>query len=121
MPLHHVEPVMGTTISIDVVDSSDEALVDELVHWFHHVDEVFSPYKETSTVTRIGRGLVGPGDPELTDDVLEVLSRCEALVAETDGVFDVWNLPSPTRRIAWCRDTSVLGITTSLSAFAPTR
>ena len=95
MPLHHVEAVMGTAISIDVVDSSDTSLVHRLVDWFHHVDKVFSPYKETSTVTRIGRGLVGPGDPDLTDEVLEVLGRCESLIAETDGVFDVWNLPSP--------------------------
>ena len=27
--------------------------------------------------------------------MLEVLQRCEELIEETDGVFDVWNLPSP--------------------------
>jgi FAD:protein FMN transferase len=95
MALHHVEAVMGTSISIDIVDSHDRSLIDELVSWFHEVDEVFSPYKEQSTITRIGRGEVGPGDPCLTADVLEVLGRCEQLVVDTDGVFDVWNLPSP--------------------------
>jgi thiamine biosynthesis lipoprotein len=95
MSLHHVESVMGTTISIDIVDSDDRSIVDELVAWFHEVDAVFSPYKEGSTISRIGRGEVGPGDPALTSDVLEVLDRCEHLVVETDGVFDVWNLPSP--------------------------
>jgi thiamine biosynthesis lipoprotein len=95
MSLHHVEAVMGTSISIDIVDSDDRSLIDELVDWFHEVDEVFSPYKEHSTISRIGRGEVGPGDPSLTADVLEVLERCEQLVADTDGVFDVWNLPSP--------------------------
>jgi FAD:protein FMN transferase len=95
MPLHHVEAVMGTSVSIDIVDSADRSIVDELVAWFHEVDEVFSPYKELSTISRIGRGEVGPGDPSLTADVLEVLERCERLLVETDGVFDVWNLPSP--------------------------
>ena len=95
MALHHVEAVMGTTVSIDIVDSHDSAILAELVAWFHDVDDVFSPYKDDSPISRIGRGEVGPGDPELTDDVLEVLRRCEELISETDGVFDVWNLPSP--------------------------
>ncbi len=95
MALHHVEFVMGTTISIDIVDAHDRALVDELVAWFHQVDEVFSPYKESSTISCIGRGEIVDVDGALTDDVLEVLDRCETLLVETDGVFDVWNLPSP--------------------------
>ncbi len=95
MSLHHVESVMGTTISIDVVDSHDRGLIDDLVAWFHEVDEVFSPYKETSTITRIGRGEVGPDDAGLTGDVLDVLHRCERLLVETEGVFDVWSMPSP--------------------------
>jgi FAD:protein FMN transferase len=95
MALHHVEAVMGTTVSIDVVDSDEHSLIDVLVRWFHHVDGVFSPYKEHSIVSRIGRGEVGPGSSELTGDVLEVLHRCEELTSETGGVFDVWNLPSP--------------------------
>lgn len=86
---------MGTTVSIDIVDSHDRSLLDELVAWFHHVDEVFSPYKEMSTISRIGRGEVGPDDPALTAEVIDVLERCESLVVETDGVFDVWSLPSP--------------------------
>lgn len=86
---------MGTSISIDIVDSHDRAVIDELVAWFHEVDEGFSPYKEQSTISRIGRGEMGPGDPALTGDVLAVLDRCERLITETDGVFDVWNLPSP--------------------------
>lgn len=95
MALHHVESVMGTTISIDVVDSHDRSLVERLVTWFHEVDAVFSPYKETSVVTRIGRGEVGPDSEELSADVVEVLERCEVLSVQTNGVFDVWNLPSP--------------------------
>lgn len=86
---------MGTTISIDVVDSDEPGPLQRVVAWFHEVDEVFSPYKESSTVTRIGRGEVGVDDPALTADVIEVLEACERLLADTDGAFDVWSLPSP--------------------------
>lgn len=99
MPLYHVEPVMGTVISIDIVDSDDAGLIDELVAWFHHVDAVFSPYKPNSEVTRLGTGELdvadlSPGDPT-ADELLEVLHRCDELVGETRGIFDVWSLPSP--------------------------
>jgi thiamine biosynthesis lipoprotein len=86
---------MGTTISIDIVDSHDRTIIDELVAWFHQVDEVFSPYKEHSPISRIGRGELAPTDPVVGDDVREVLQRCGELAEETDGVFDVWSLPSP--------------------------
>ncbi len=95
MSLHHVEPVMGTTVSIDIVDSHDRSLIDELVAWFHEVDDVFSPYKEHSPISRIGRGELAPSDAEVGDDVREVLQRCGELAEATDGVFDVWSLPSP--------------------------
>ena len=69
MSLHHVEHVMGTTISIDVIDSHDRGLIDDLVRWFHHVDEEFSPFKDESTITRIGRGDLAPTDDEVSDEV----------------------------------------------------
>ena len=86
---------MGTTISIDIVDSHDRSLIDELVAWFHEVDDVFSPYKEQSVITRMGRGEVAPTDDIVGNDVREVLQRCGELSEETEGVFDVWSLPSP--------------------------
>ncbi|MGB8860520.1 MAG: FAD:protein FMN transferase [Ilumatobacteraceae bacterium] len=95
MSLHHVEAVMGTAISIDIVDSHDRSLIDELVAWFHEVDDVFSPYKDESPISRIGRGELAPTDPEVGGDVREVLQRCGELAEETGGVFDVWSLPSP--------------------------
>lgn len=95
MSLHHVEAVMGTTISIDVIDSHDRSLIDEMVAWFHHVDRDFSPYKDESTITLIGKGVLAPSDPEVSDEVRQVLQRCGELNEESNGVFDVWSLPSP--------------------------
>ena len=95
MSLHHVEAVMGTTVSIDIVDSHDRSLIDELVAWFHEVDAVFSPYKECSPISRLGRGELAPTDAGISDDIREVLQRCSELAEDTQGVFDVWSLPSP--------------------------
>lgn len=95
MSLHHVEMVMGTTLSIDIVGAHDRTLVDELVAWFHVVDEVFSPYRDCSVISQIGRGELAPTDAAVGDDVREVLQRCGELCDETNGLFDVWSLPSP--------------------------
>ena len=86
---------MGTTISIDLIDSHDRTLIADLVRWFHHVDAEFSPYKDESTITLIGRGELAPSDHAVSDDVRAVLQRCGELNEESDGVFDVWSLPSP--------------------------
>lgn len=89
---------MGTTISIELIDVDPllgRSLVEQVVAWFHHVDAEFSPYKETSTITAIGRGELDVDDPRVDDDVRGVLQRCGELTIESDGAFDVWSLPSP--------------------------
>lgn len=95
MALHHVEQVMGTAISIDVVDHDDRAAIEELVAWFYHVDAVFSPFITDSTISRIGRGELSADADEVSGDVREVLQRCDELRVKSHGVFDVWSLPSP--------------------------
>jgi thiamine biosynthesis lipoprotein len=84
-----VEQVMGTAFSFDVRGCSDvsrtrEALT-ESVDFLHHVDRVFSPYREDSQVSRLVRG-------ELTreqcgPDVREVTRLCEDMRRRTGGWF----------------------------------
>ncbi|MBI4882591.1 MAG: FAD:protein FMN transferase [Actinobacteria bacterium] len=93
--MKHVEQVMGTAISVEILDSEDRGLIAELVAWFHEVDRVFSPYAVDSTISRIGRGELAPTDSEVSGDVRAVLARCGELRDESGGVFDVWSLPSP--------------------------
>jgi len=96
---HHVEAVMGTAVSIELIGDPDaplDRLISDLVDWFHHVDQTFSPYRADSPITRIGRGEPIDDLPSATTaEIVEVLQRCHALYGATDGVFDVWNLPSP--------------------------
>ena len=72
MAVRHVEQVMGTAISIELVDCDSRQMIDRLVAWFHEVDAVFSPYIADSTISRIGRGELAPTDTEVSDDVREI-------------------------------------------------
>jgi thiamine biosynthesis lipoprotein len=52
--------------------------------WLRWVDATFSTYRSGSEISRLDRGELGDPHPL----VREVLERCEALRAETGGLFD---------------------------------
>lgn len=83
---------MGTVFSFDVRGCSDASrargALAEAVDFLHHVDHVFSPYREDSQVSRLARGEVtaercGP-------DVQEVARLCEDMTRRTEGWFSPW-------------------------------
>ncbi len=84
-----VEHVMGTAVSISVaagaVPAAAEA-VEEAFAWLRRVDEVFSPFRPDSQVSRLrdGRLALAGCDP----DVRQVLALCEDLRVQTGGYFD---------------------------------
>jgi thiamine biosynthesis lipoprotein len=77
---------MGTVVSIDVRDAGDwgEA-IGEVVAWLHHVDAVFSTYKDDSEISRIRRGELRAVDA--STDVLTVLDLCGQAQVATGGGF----------------------------------
>ena len=90
--LHRVEFMMGTAITIDIVDADavldTTALADAAFAWFDEVDHRFSTYKPDSEVCRLARGEV----TRLTAsaDMRHVLDACEDLREETKGYFDAY-------------------------------
>src|SRR5256886_16802875 len=55
------------------------------------VDAAFSPYRQRSLTTRVRRGELTPaGDPP---PLVELIRRCAALRATTDGWVDPWAVP----------------------------
>ncbi len=91
---HHVEPVMGMAVSIDIRDADvpDAAVVD-VVRWLHHVDATFSTYIDDSPISRLGRGEI---DLDAAgDEIRTILRQCEDLRIESGGVFDVFEVPAP--------------------------
>jgi len=82
----YVEHCMGTVFSVDVRDRGEwSAAIDDLVDWLHRVDEVFSPFKPGSDVSRLARGelRLADADPE----VRTVLELCAEVSATTEGNF----------------------------------
>jgi FAD:protein FMN transferase len=85
--LHHVEMVMGMAVSIDVRDPHVPAgAITEVADWLHHVDATFSPYKDSSPITRFGRD-------EITRDELSATDFC----INAGGDIVVRGEPSPGR------------------------
>lgn len=92
--LHHVEHVMGMAISIDIRDrTAPPEAVDEVVAWLHHVDATFSTHKPDSPISAMGRGELSFADA--SDEIRDVLRLCESMRLETDGAFDVFEVPAP--------------------------
>lgn len=91
---HHVEVVMGMAVSIDVHDPvAGTPGLDQVLAWLHHVDATYSPYRDDSPITRLGRGDLGLAD--LDTEVGAVLLECERLRNHTDGIFDPFVVPAP--------------------------
>jgi len=77
---------MGTVFTIDIRDPGHWApAIDEVVNWLHHVDDVFSTYKDTSDISRIRRGELAISGAD--SEVGLVLELCARMEAETDGRF----------------------------------
>ena len=87
--LRHAEHVMGTVVSFDVPawagQDPETGALGGAVRWLHWVDATFSPYRDDSDVSRLGRGSLALADcaPEL----VEVLSACAEISARSGGYF----------------------------------
>ncbi len=85
--LRHAEHVMGTVFSFTVRDptAATGPALRRIVQRLHRIDEVFSTYRPTSDISRLGRGelTLAQCDP----DVAEVLESCREVAIETDGWF----------------------------------
>ena len=82
----HVEECMGTVFSIDIRDPGSWAdAIGEVTRWLHHADMVFSTYQTGSDISRIQRGELSAGSADPL--VIEVLSLCAQVEAETGGFF----------------------------------
>lgn len=55
---------------------------------FHAIDEQFSPFKDTSEVTKINRGLP---ETEWSEAMKDIVDRAELTKIATNGYFDVWH------------------------------
>jgi FAD:protein FMN transferase len=97
-----VEHIMGTAISLAAPDGSDPALfaaaAGAAYDHLRRADEIFSPYKPDSPVSRIRDGRLPltalPEHPD-GDAIREVLALCAHLHRASRGAFDAWNVGDP--------------------------
>jgi thiamine biosynthesis lipoprotein len=85
----HVEPVMGTVVSLDIRGAAEpeaHAAAVRMATWLHEVDRRFSTYKPDSEICRIDRGELDVA--QASADVRDVLARCAELRERTGGAFD---------------------------------
>ncbi|MGN6608768.1 MAG: FAD:protein FMN transferase [Jatrophihabitans sp.] len=82
----HVEHCMGTVFTIDIrTPGAWDDAVAEVVAWLHHVDAVFSTYRDDSDISRLRRGALRLGDAD--PEVATVLDLCAEVQVATGGAF----------------------------------
>ncbi|MFF7633019.1 FAD:protein FMN transferase [Kitasatospora sp. NPDC008050] len=94
--------VMGTVVSLAAPDATDparfQAAATAVFAHLRQVDQVFSPFRPDSPISRIRDGhlpladLAGHPDGER---IREVLDLCERFRLESDGAFDAWAVGDP--------------------------
>lgn len=82
--------IMGMPI---VLMTSDESVTDENIKevftFFTYVDKTYSPFIDSSIVSRINRGEIG--EPEYTNELREILAIAKSTKRQTNSYFDVWH------------------------------
>ncbi len=79
--------IMGMPVTIDIADKrAREEDINEVFSYFHHIDDKFSPYKESSEVSQINRGEVKHKSGEME----EIFMLSEQTKNETMGYFDIY-------------------------------
>ncbi len=80
---------MGMPVTVEVVGekSGTSEAINKVFDYFKYVDENFSPFKETSELSRINRGEIKRD--EWSDEMQVVFMLSEKTKEETDGYFDI--------------------------------
>ncbi len=82
--------LMGMPITVEIVDASATAgAFDDVYAYFNYVDQTFSPFKETSEVSRVNRGELAL--TETCQDMQTVLELAAQTTEQTHGFFDIWH------------------------------
>lgn len=77
---------MGMPITIEIVDDDSGRNIESAFQYFRRVDERYSPYKDTSELTQINRGMP---KSDWSDEMRVVMDLCEDTKHQTNGYFDV--------------------------------
>lgn len=79
--------IMGMPIVVEIRDEVTPEFFEKVFDYFRQVDEQFSPYKDSSEVSRFNRGEINLVD--LSEQMKEVFELSEKTKQETKGFFDI--------------------------------
>jgi thiamine biosynthesis lipoprotein len=85
------EAIMGTAIHVELWgDDRDKAgtAIDSVMHEMHRIDELMSPYKEMSELSRINRNAARQ-PVEVSEELLDLMERSFVFSALSAGAFDI--------------------------------
>src|ERR1700693_4709249 len=87
--MRRVHDVMGMPVTVHVADEAAEtAAVERVFEDFRLLDRTFSPFLETSHVSRVNRGEPIPEDASAM--VSQVINLCRQYERATAGYFSAW-------------------------------
>ena len=81
------EGIMGMSVAVEVLDETDGNDIDEVLDYFHTIDNLFSTYKKTSEISKLNAKKIIKDD--LSPEVKKILRLCEETKHETHGYFDI--------------------------------
>jgi thiamine biosynthesis lipoprotein len=79
--------LMGMPITVDVVETSEAAILEAVFAYFEAVDCRFSTYRPDSEIAAINHGSLDVG--QYSREMREVLALAEQTKRDTDGYFDI--------------------------------
>ena len=86
--VRRVHEVMGMPVTVNVAgDDVDPGVLEAVFADFQHLDEMFSPFIETSEVSRIDRGELDPFDHAIIPDRIEAGTYIVAAAATGGDVL----------------------------------
>src|SRR5258706_2478163 len=86
--MRKIDFIMGMPVIIEIVDSFDNEVFEEIFDYFREVDEKCSPYKATSEVTIINNSK--SEIKTISADMKLVLELANITKQETNGYFDIY-------------------------------
>ena len=109
---------MGTVVSFDVpLSARHDGSLNAAVAWLHWVDEVFSPYRPDSEVSRLADGTVTVA--ECVPEMAEVIDACALVGKMSDGYFTAspWGRFDPSGYVkGWAVERAAAILTAAGSA-----
>lgn len=85
------QPIMGTRVHVELWHKdADEAarIIDRVIGEMHRIDHVFSPYKDSSELSRLNARALTDW-VEVSDEMLDLLSKAHYVSMVSGGAFDI--------------------------------